>query len=115
MTPKRLKNNISYIDVLARAKPVQRRAILQTADKDLILCLCECALNVLNGNVPLKTHEVDKLDKYKGQFRKLAAQKTPNAKRRKLLVQKGGFLPALLMPILGIAGQLLVDSIVNRK
>jgi len=43
------------------------------------------------------------------------SQKTPNAKRRKLLVQKGGFLPALLMQILGIAGQLLMDSIVNRK
>jgi len=39
MTPKRLKNNMSYIDVLAKAKPSQRKAILRVADRDQILSL----------------------------------------------------------------------------
>jgi len=115
MAPKRLKNNISYIDVLARAKPCQRKAILHTADYDLIVCLCECALNILNGNVPLKSHDREKLEKYKTHLRELASEKTSNSKRRKILVQKGGFVPALLAPILGVAGQLLIDAIVNKK
>jgi len=69
----------------------------------------------LNRNVPLKAHELVRLDKHKVYLRKLVAPKTSNSKRREILVQKGGFLPALLMPILGLAGQLLIDSVVNKK
>ena len=115
MAPKRLQKNISYLDVLAKAKPSQRKAILQTADKDLILCLCECILNVLNGNVPLKPDIQEKLGKYKAQLRILASKETPAKYRKDILVQKGGaFLPLLLAPILGIAGQLIADSITKK-
>lgn len=114
MPPQRLKQNITYIDVLSKAKPKQRVAILQNADKELILCLCECALNILNGNVPLKQHDFDKLRKHQTQLRNLAVPKASLKDRRDILMQQGGFLPALLAPILGIAGQLLVDAITRK-
>jgi hypothetical protein len=114
MHPKRLQQNITYIDVLAKAKPSQRKAILETADNELILCLCECILNIINGNIPLKAQELSKLIKHKTNLRHLASLKTPTKRRREILVQKGGFLPAVLMPILGIASQLLADAIIKR-
>jgi hypothetical protein len=114
MPPKRLQNNITYIDVLAKAKPNQRKAILMTADKELILSICECVLNVLNGNIPLKIHELEKLKKYKSHLRKLASDNIHVKHKRDILVQKGGFLPVVLAPILGIASQLLADAIFKK-
>lgn len=114
MSTNRLKQNITYIDVLAKAKRAQRKALLETADPSLILCLCECISNVLNGNVPLKPNELNKLKRYQAILRKLSTQNIPTKQRKELLVQKGGFIPALLTPILGLASSLLVDAITKR-
>lgn len=115
MAPNRLKQNITYIDILAKAKPKQRSAILQNAEKDLIICLCECALNILNGNVPLNSKQFSRLKTHHIKLRRLTAPKTKFTDKKKILVQKGGFIPALLAPILGIAGQLLVEAITRKK
>lgn len=114
MASNRLQRNITYLDVLAKTKPVTRKAILAHADKDLITCLCECALNILNGNVPLDSAQFNKLKKHKEQIRQLASKNLKHADRKEI-IQNGGFLPALLAPILGIAGQLLVDAITKKK
>lgn len=114
MAPQRLQNQISYIDVLSKAKPKQRQAILKHADKELVLCLCECVLNVLNGNVPLKPHEIEKLRKHQNILRHLVEPKNSLKNRKEIFIQKGGFLPVLLAPILGIAGQLLADAIIKK-
>ena len=110
-----LHQNKNYINILAKAKTPHRKAIIKTADKELIYCLCECALNILNGNIPLKPNEYQKLSKSKTHLRKLASEKTSQKERRKILVQNGGFLPVLLAPILGIVGQLLADKLINKK
>jgi hypothetical protein len=30
------------------------KAIIQTSDKELVYCICECILNIVNGNVKIK-------------------------------------------------------------
>ena len=62
-------------------------------------CLCECALNVLNGNIPLKPADKKKLKKYKQNLRSLVNRKFSVQKKKKTLNQKGGFLGALLTPV----------------
>ena len=114
MNAKRLHNNITHLGVLSKAKKKQRNALLGAANGDLILCLCECILNILNGGITLKPDELKKLEKHKFTLRQLAAKNVPIKERKGILIQKGGFLPALLMPILGMAGQLLVDKIIKR-
>ena len=114
MAPIRLKRNIDYISVLKKANKQQRNAILQTANRDLILCLCECALNTLNGNIPLKNTDLKKLERHKKPLRKLADNSTKISDKQSLLIQKGGFLPALLSPILAILGQILVNEISKK-
>ena len=86
------------LQVLTRAKPHMCKAIIGAADHDLIKCLCECAQNILKGNVPMDKHHLKKLKRYRTDVRNLAQRRTAKHTKKKIL-QKGGFLPALLAPI----------------
>lgn len=96
----RVKRQGHILQALAKAHPHVCKAILRGADKDLLQCLSECAHNVILGNVPLTTSQKAQLTKYKRQLRNVANKKTALKKKVKL-VQTGGFLPALLAPLLG--------------
>lgn len=86
------------LNVLANAKPCMCKAIIKAADRELLLCLCECAQNILNGNVTLSKSHLKKLQRYRTDVRNLAKKRTAKHTKKKIL-QKGGFLPALLAPI----------------
>jgi hypothetical protein len=108
---RRLRANLDELKVLKKAKPKLRKSILKAADNDLITCLSECSHNVLNGNIQLSNKDKAALNKHKKTLRELAKRKLSTAKRRKILLQKGGFLPALLAPILTVATTLLTELI----
>ena len=78
----------------------QRVLLLKRASPDSIKCICECALNILLGNVPLKSREKKRLAKYVDILRKLA-DKRKKINKKKIILQSGGgsFLPALLLPV----------------
>jgi hypothetical protein len=46
----RLKSQLNFLHVLKDAKPQARRALLTSADDDLIKAIAECAINKLNSN-----------------------------------------------------------------
>ena len=104
---KRLHRNSPFLHVLAKGTAKQKQGLILGADKQLIDCLCECALNVLNGNIPLKPSDKRKLKKYKNNLRYLVDKKVSVQKKKKTLNQKGGFLGALLTPVLSALGGLL--------
>ena len=104
---KRVHKHLKTLEVLETAKPKLRKSILESADSDLIRCLCECCLNILKGNVELTAAEKRKLSRHKKFIRHLSSKNIPINTKREILVQKGGFLPALLGPILGIAASLI--------
>ena len=106
---RRMKDHAPYLQVLAKGNATQRQGILNGASRELVLCLCECALNVLNGNVPLSSLQKKKLSKHKSRLRQLVSKSTPIAKKKTLLkYQKGGWVSALLGPVLGVLGSLLL-------
>lgn len=78
-----------------------RVLLLRKADKRIIRCICECALNVLEGNVALTVKQKTLLRRYVTVLRQLADKKKKNNKK-KIVVQHGAgaFLPTLLLPIL---------------
>ena len=62
----------------------------------------------LKGNVPLTPGQKQKLSRHKGKLRSLANKKYPIAKKKALLLQKGGFVLTILKPLVtGIASLLL--------
>ena len=109
------KKCIAILSALAHANSDQRRALLQTSDKCVIRCICECALNVLKGVVKLPEKQIKKLKKYKKIIRNLVkvndlknrkknSKKVNWLKKKKQLVQtgRGALLPLLLTPIVEI-------------
>ena len=60
----RVKRQAPILLALAKSHPHVCKAILRGADKDLLHCLSECALNILRGNVPLKPSDKARLTKY---------------------------------------------------
>lgn len=89
------------LQVLSDAKPALRTAILQAADSSLVNSICECCYNVLKGNVPLSTPQKTRLSRYKKVIRNLSAKGHSTKQKKQILVQHGGFLPALLAPLIG--------------
>lgn len=88
----------------------QRKAVLLQADTKLVRYICECALNILSGNVPLERGHKSRLRKHACTLRKLAEPSGSLSKKKKIIVQRGGFLPALLAPIIGTVLATLVSK-----
>jgi len=77
------------------------------ADKQVVKCVCEVALNVLRGRVDLSPDEKQNLHKYRKLLYKLCDKDCTFARKKQALVQTGsGFLPALLIPALSFLASL---------
>lgn len=94
--------------ILKDCKPKLRKALIQNADNGLITTLNEIIYNTLNGNNIIDKNTKKKLKKYKKPMRCLICPKKSILSKRKILVQKGGFLPAIITSLLsGVIGKLL--------
>ena len=107
---KRVKKHLPLLKMLCHANHNVAKAVMKTAPQDVLKAVCECAVNVLKGNVPLTSGQKNALRKHKKGLRELVQKKTTQ-KRRKQIIQKGGFLGALLKPVLGVLGGLLSGSL----
>ena len=96
---KQLRSNFHALHVLKAATPKLRKAIVSNCDRELVLSICECVLNVLNGNVRFSECVARKLRKHRAVLRKVADRRVPLS-GKKLIVQRGGFLLPLLVAVL---------------
>jgi len=71
----RLKSQLNILQVLKDFKPQARRALLASADDELIKAIVGCAINKLNGNHKLIIEENSKPKKYKNRLRALVNPK----------------------------------------
>jgi hypothetical protein len=98
-----------YLPTLKRISRLGEKAkkkIIKDCDRKLIECFCECSKNILKGNVPLKGRQLKRLRREKNNLRALALKKTSLKRKRKIL-QKGGFIGAILPPVLTVLSSLL--------
>ena len=92
---KRLQKHAKTLEYLSTCDKNLGNSIIKSAKPDLICCISEICHNLLQGNVDLSQRQVSKLAKYKNQIRSIAGKKA-TIKSKKRLIQKGGFLSALL-------------------
>jgi len=100
-----------FLPVLKRIRKMgdrARRQYVQKCDREFLDCVSECAKNVIKGNVPLTGRQKATLRRNRRDLRELSVKKTSLRKKRKI-VQKGGFLTALLPPVLSFLGGLLLE------
>ena len=96
----RMKKQAVCLQMLIKTKNAKlRKAILEHADSELIRALCECAHNILRGNVKMTPREKTRLRKYQTKLRLIARKNVSVKQKRRHLQQTGGFLPALLAPL----------------
>lgn len=98
----RVKTKLQVLRALALMRPKQRKLILKAADKELIQSVCECAHNVLRGNIDIDTEKKKKLARFKSVLRRLVKSGESFKKKRKYIIQKGSgvVLPLLISAVL---------------
>ena len=100
----RLRRNIPILKRLHKSTKGTRAKILKDVSNDTIDCLCDCAFNILKGNVPITTRQYRSLKPYHKQL-KLVTRKSTSQKLKRKTFQTGGFLlkvlSALAKSILG--------------
>jgi hypothetical protein len=96
---KRVRSHYHALQVLKTANRRLRKAIISNCNKEL--------LNVLNGNLPCNT---GKLRKHKAALRKVIDRHVPLSLKKRLIVQRGGFLLPLLSAKLPTLSVLLTRS-----
>ena len=107
---KSILRNRTFLQEVSRSKAFRRKKLIKKASKDNIDALSEVALNTLLGNVPLSAQHKHKLRRHRFSIRNLA--KIISLKKKKeFLIQKGGFLPLLIKPVLSILGGLAANAL----
>ena len=101
-----MRKYVRILRSLLRLSDADKKKMITLCDRGLIDCFSECAKNVLKGTVPLSAVQLHQLRRQKNNLRLLAVKRT-SVKKRKKILQKGGFIGAILPPILGIIGGLL--------
>lgn len=89
---------------LARLNPAGRRQALKNCPDVYINSISELCLNCLKGSLPIERRKLNLLKCHRKQLHALSDKRNSLSIRRKLCVQKGGFLPLLLrfaLPIIG--------------
>lgn len=76
-----------------------RKNILSSCPCKVMKVISEIAKNILSGSIQVPKNKLKLLKLYKHDLRTIANQKDTK-KIKKILIQKGGFLPALLKPAL---------------
>jgi hypothetical protein len=105
-TKGKLHRNADAVSYLLRAGPKVRRVLIKEGRKELVNALCECVLNVLNGNVRVSDAQRRQLARYKKDLRTLVDRR-PKLAEKKRVIQRGGFLPILAKVLVPVLGQML--------
>ncbi len=115
MTKAKVSNAVSstipFFKIVSRLPEKSRRIVLNDLSGNQIAydALSEIAHNTIKGNVKLKKSQSKKLKRHVHTLKQFCCIKNKKSlnKRKKLLVQSGGFLPILIPTIASLIGSLI--------
>ena len=107
----RFSKNKNYLCLLSCCKNKLRKAIVLNSNKDQIYSVCECILNVSNGNVTVSKEDFHRLKKYKNIFRALLCKRGGLNEKKKILIQRGGFLQFLIPAVISGISSIVAAAI----
>ena len=70
-----MRRSLPYLQVMTTCGPKLRKMIVGHAPDHVLMAICECALNVLKGVIPLTQREKRQLTRYKTHLRGLVNKK----------------------------------------
>lgn len=107
----RMSKYVHLLKKLINARGTKRNEVIRDADLCFVKILCECALNVLKGRVPLTKTQLKRLRPHANTLVKLSDKKTSQKEQRDILRKKGGFLPIILPALISTLGSMAGDTI----
>jgi hypothetical protein len=105
-----IKRNIHTISKLRTKSKKKRCELIEGSKLELVKALSEIIHNVLSGNVKLSADQHRRLRKHNRCMFDICNTKALK-KKKALLIQKGGFLPALIPPALAVLAGIIGDYV----
>jgi hypothetical protein len=102
----RVKDLTPYVLTLKSLKPKQRKVLLGYCRKEQLRAIEELALNIVKGTTPLSNADIQTRRKWRRSLKLLALKRYP-IKAKKEILQKGGFLGAILPVLATLLGTVL--------
>lgn len=98
----KIVNNSSHLISIAKNKSGDKmiKSLLKNASDNVLKCIQECALNILEKNVPLSKSEFSTLFRSKSFIRSIGKRKIAIPKLRKLCIAKSKLVPDVIRPVL---------------
>ena len=111
-----MKKQAMCLQLLNKIKNAKlRKAILEHADPELIHALCECAHNILRGNVQMTSREKARLRKYKTKLRLIARKDLSVTQKRRKPATDGWIPTGAVSPIGGHRHRTVATSTASLK
>ena len=104
------KKQLAQLRLLQICPNRERSKLIRKLPNSCIKSVCECVLNVLQGRIRLSKQQKAKLSRHKHTLRKVIYKKTSLASKRRLIIQKGGFLQYLIPAALSTLSTLFHGS-----
>ena len=97
---KHVKENLHTLHVLKNARLKLRKAFISNCYRDLVNCISQCVMNVLNSKGAQTGCVNLKLSKHRLAFRMLVARRVLLQGKKRLIVQRGGVILPLMKAVL---------------
>lgn len=91
----------------------QFKNLIQNESSNFINVLCECVMNVTNGNIKISNSLFRKLKKKKNILRELL--KKSSFEKKKKVIQEGGFINLIIPSILSTLSSILTNLLANKS
>ena len=101
------KQQLRNLELIKTCPKALRKHLLIKFPVRSVKAICECALNLLKGNIPVSPHQKRSLAKYKTSLRKIGTKKGNLYTKKKLIIQQGGFLNILIPSALSLLTSLI--------
>jgi len=110
-----MRKYAGFLKQLHKASPSLRNAMLksQSENPEFIRCMSNCCLSIIKGTVPITSSQFQQLRKQKKNLRLISEKKTP-VKKKKAIIQSGGFLSTILPIAISALGSLFGGLLSKR-
>ena len=110
-----LRKTLPVLKIVSKLNNKNKRSVLNQlgGEKKIFNALHEIAHNTLNGNLKLKKNQINKLRPHRKVLENLCvpSSRKCSKKRKKLIVQSGGFLPILIPALTSILSAIISKNV----
>ena len=79
------EKEIGMLQQMLQVSDIKLKKLIKSATKKFIYVLCECFLNVINGNLPIKKNIIETEE---NSFRKILSKQRSLKKKKKMFVRE---------------------------